>query len=85
MKGIFKNGKFDGEGEFKWPDGRCFKGHYCEDEKNGYGEFSWTSGKKYRGYWKNGKQHGKGEMFDVNENVWKGGTWNEGKRVRWNE
>ena len=84
-EGFFKNGRFDGEGEFKWPDGRVYKGHYIEDEKNGYGEFTWVNGKKYRGYWKNGKQHGKGELFSVHENTWKSGTWNEGKRVRWND
>ena len=75
----------DGEGVFKWPDGREYNGHYFEDEKNGYGEFSWPNGKKYRGLWKNGKQNGEGEIYDPNEKKWKKGYWKEGKRVRINE
>jgi hypothetical protein len=37
----------------------------------------------YNGYWKNGKQHGEGLFFAPDENKWKKGIWNEGKRVRW--
>jgi len=33
--------------------------------------------------WKNGKQSGEGLFFSKEENCWKKGIWNEGKRVRW--
>lgn len=29
----------DGKGEFVWPDGRKYIGHYVEDKKHGFGEF----------------------------------------------
>ena len=35
----------EGEGEFKWPDGRIFKGNYKNGKKNGYGVLSWPDGK----------------------------------------
>ena len=73
----------DGEGEFYWPDGKVYIGHYLQDEKSGFGEMRWPNGQIYKGLWKNGKQHGEGEMFYPKDNAWKKGFWNEGKRVRW--
>ena len=29
----------NGYGEFKWPDGRIYKGNYKDDQKDGYGIF----------------------------------------------
>jgi len=31
----------DGEGEFRWPDGRKYKGEYKDDKKEGFGVFEW--------------------------------------------
>lgn len=31
----------DGEGIFKWPDGRKYEGQYKDDKKEGYGIFEW--------------------------------------------
>jgi hypothetical protein len=31
----------DGEGVFKWPDGRKYQGQYKDDKKDGYGIFEW--------------------------------------------
>ena len=31
----------DGEGVFKWPDGRKYQGQYKDDKKEGYGIFEW--------------------------------------------
>jgi len=39
----------DGKGEFVWPDGRKYVGHYVEDKKHGFGEFEWPDGRKYKG------------------------------------
>lgn len=39
----------DGKGEFVWPDGRKYNGHYVEDKKHGFGEFEWPDGRKYKG------------------------------------
>lgn len=44
-----------GEGEFRWPDGRLYKGEYKHDLKDGYGEFVIDENTRYKGGWKNGK------------------------------
>ena len=73
----------DGKGEFKWNDGKIYKGNYYHDQKNGYGELFWPNGKIYKGYWKNGKQNGEGELYDNIEKKWKKGLWVDGRRVKW--
>lgn len=44
-----------GYGEFKWPDGRVYKGSYKDDLKDGHGLFEWPDGRKYLGNWEKGK------------------------------
>jgi hypothetical protein len=73
----------EGNGKFKWPDGRVYMGEYKNDKKDGYGEFEWADGRKYKGNWKNGKQHGEGEFFPSNGKNWKKGIWENGKRIKW--
>ena len=31
----------DGDGIFRWPDGRKYQGQYKDDKKEGYGIFEW--------------------------------------------
>lgn len=45
----------NGWGEFKWPDGRIYRGYYKNDIKDGEGEFTIDENTKYKGGWKNGK------------------------------
>jgi len=45
----------EGEGTFKWPDGRTYVGAYINDKKEGFGSFEWPDGRKYSGHWKDGK------------------------------
>ena len=52
-------------------------------KKDGYGEYTWDDGKIYKGHWKKGKQHGEGEIYSPQDQVWKKGIWENGKRVRW--
>ena len=44
-----------GEGSFKWPDGRTYKGQYKQDKREGHGVFSWPDGRRYEGLWQDGK------------------------------
>ena len=37
----------------------------------------------YKGYWKNGKQNGEGEVYSPQEDIWRKGIWENGKRVKW--
>ena len=43
-----------GEGLYKWPDGRVFRGTYMNDKKHGKGVFTWKDGRKYKGFWVDG-------------------------------
>jgi len=45
----------DGYGEFKWADGRVYKGEYVADKKHGKGVFKWADGRMYDGEWKDGR------------------------------
>ena len=81
--GSWVNNKLEGRGIFTWPDGRKYEGEYKNDKKDGFGLFTWNDGKQYRGYWKNGKQDGEGEFFFPNENIWRKGIWEKGKRKKW--
>ena len=44
-----------GYGEYKWLDGRSYKGQYKNDKKHGKGIYKWSDGRIYDGEWLNGK------------------------------
>ena len=45
----------EGQGVFKWPDGRKYEGDFLDDKKEGLGTLHRPGGGKYEGGWKNGK------------------------------
>jgi hypothetical protein len=51
----FKEDKFDGKGEFKWPNGIKYKGEWSNGEMNGEGVLTTEKGEVFRGTWKNGQ------------------------------
>lgn len=73
-----------GEGHYRWPDGRNYRGHYVDDKKEGYGVYSYPDGRVYKGAWKAGKQHGEG-VFVSPEGIERRGEWQEGKRLYWTD
>ena len=78
--GEWSANKMHGEGEFRWPDGKKYKGTYIEDKKEGYGVFDWSDGRKYLGEWKDGKQHGMGTVID-REGKESTQEWENGKKL----
>lgn len=38
-----------GFGEFKWPNGKIYKGFYKADVKDGQGKLIWPDGREYEG------------------------------------
>mmetsp|Transcript_13946 Transcript_13946/g.21744 ORF Transcript_13946/g.21744 Transcript_13946/m.21744 type:complete len:103 (+) Transcript_13946:955-1263(+) len=71
-----------GEGLYKWPDGRKYQGAFSNDKKHGFGTYTYSDGRVYKGLWQNGKQHGEG-IFISPEGKSRRGEWKEGKRVCW--
>ena len=43
-----------GQGEFKWPGGRIYKGEFSNNLENGEGVLTWPDGRRFEGNWKNG-------------------------------
>ena len=66
-KGNFLNGKFHGEGFYKWEDNQYFKGNYNNGIKEGKGEIGYNNGKKCFVNFKNGKPEGKGILINENQ------------------
>lgn len=38
-----------GTGEFRWADGRVYRGEYVNDKKHGKGVYTWPDGRMYQG------------------------------------
>ena len=45
----------NGQGIFRWADGRSYNGSYKNDIKHGQGTMIWPDGKRFTGQWKEGK------------------------------
>ena len=53
--GWFKNGKFSGQGIFKWLDGVKYVGEFKAGKRHGQGTYLWLDGTIDNGIWKKGK------------------------------
>ena len=70
----------DGEGTYKWLDGRLYHGQYQSDKKNGFGVYIWADGRAYIGNWTSGKQDEERVYILPNGTV-KKGKWADNKRI----
>jgi hypothetical protein len=62
------DGKFHGEGLYKWGDEKYFKGKYINGLKEGKGEVGFNDGKKYIINFVNGKPTEKLNIIDIYNN-----------------
>ncbi|XP_036946531.1 alsin [Acanthopagrus latus] len=74
--GRWLNGKPNGRGVLKWPDGRIYTGTFKNGLEDGFGEYiapnkTLNKNDHYQGYWRDGKMHGlgtyryaSGEVYD---------------------
>ena len=53
--GQFKDGKFDGQGTYTYPDGTKYIGQFKDGLPNGQGTYTYPDGIKYTGQFKDGK------------------------------
>lgn len=69
----------EGEGTYKWLDGRLYHGQYKNDKKNGFGVYIWADGRAYIGDWTVGKQD-EVRVYILPNGTVKRGKWVENKR-----
>ena len=55
-----KNGKFNGNGEFKDYQGNYYKGQFKNGQKNGEGKITYAGMGEYQGEWLNDQMNGRG-------------------------
>ncbi|XP_078397026.1 ALS2 C-terminal-like protein isoform X1 [Cetorhinus maximus] len=75
-EGDWYQGKPQGSGIMKWPDGRNYAGNYEEGQEHGFGVYVTPAGPEifdcYKCHWKRGKMHGYGICEYGNGMIYKG-------------
>lgn len=83
-EGRWLNGKPNGRGVLKWPDGRIYTGSFKNGLEDGYGDFvapnkALNKNDHYQGHWKDGKMHGLGTYRYASGEVYEG-SFQDGMR-----
>jgi hypothetical protein len=60
--GLFKDGKFNGNGKLVWKHGDVYEGEFMNDFRSGNGTIQFSSGAMYEGQLLNDKKHGFGKL-----------------------
>ena len=68
-RGMTKDSRRHGKGEYTWPNGDVYRGDFENGERHGYGEMIYANQEIYRGQWKKNSMTGNGESI-----------WPSGKR-----
>ena len=62
--GEFFDNFIQGNGIFKWTDGRIYNGQWLRNKMHGNGKLCWKDGRTYDGQFENDKKHGK-KVFSI--------------------
>lgn len=80
-RGTMKDSKIEGQGEFKWPDGRHYIGEFVNSCMQGYGKLIWHDAKNaqgaasksvYKGQFVANIFHGQGKINWGNGDIYEG-------------
>ncbi|CAD8212891.1 unnamed protein product [Paramecium octaurelia] len=71
-KGLYVNGKPEGQGKFTWANGEYYEGEWFNGNKHGCGTWMGLKGDMYAGQWVDGKPNGKGQHKWINGDQYKG-------------
>jgi len=61
--GEFENDCFQGEGTYRWRDGRSYEGQWHMNKMHGHGKYTFTDGRTYEGQYNHGKKSGFGRYY----------------------
>jgi len=59
-EGEFENDLFQGEGTYKWNDGRRYEGQWHTTKMHGHGKYTFVDGRSYEGQYIHGEKSGTG-------------------------
>ena len=58
--GMYENGRYEGLGEFRYPDGSVYRGEWSGgSDRHGWGEYITPTGVSFKGRWDHDKLNGK--------------------------
>ena len=77
--GEFKNGKHNGKGTYKNPEGWSYVGSFKDTTFHGQGIYTSDDGKKYVGEFENNNFNGQGTLFAANGEIVQQGIWKDGE------
>merc|ERR1719247_2821760 len=69
----------NGNGEFRFCDGRRYVGQVVKAQLHGSGRYTWPDGRWYEGQYENGLKHGQGRFVSTNPPRTYVGGWSEGQ------
>ena len=78
--GSFKEGKYEGNGTFRYDSGDVYEGQWAGGRRSGTGCMTYADGGVYRGEWKDSTRHGHGRMTYASGDVYEG-DWAKGLRA----
>ncbi|KAH3731821.1 phosphatidylinositol-4-phosphate 5-kinase [Pelomyxa schiedti] len=80
------DGKPEGRGTLKWPDGDTYDGVWLNGDRTGRGVYKWPDGSTYEGEWLNYKMDGWG-VAHLADGPWFEGLWRDDhqKRGTWHD
>ena len=79
LQGLWKAGKPDGPGRYKWRNKNDYDGEWRAGRMHGQGTLRWASGERYDGEWVEGEEDGLG-VFTWQDGTTYDGFWQSGKK-----
>ena len=64
--------RFTGQAEYRWPDGRSYRGQWLAGQPHGEGEEILPDGETYSGVWQAGLRQGLGELLPAGGGLYQG-------------
>ena len=79
LQGLWKLGRADGPGRYKWRNRNEYDGEWKNGKMHGQGTLKWGSGERYDGEWKEGEEDGLG-VFTWLDGSSYDGFWQHGRK-----